>query len=671
MTARLAPWIAGAVLLAIAPPARAAVTPAPLYTYESNVAGRLLGFSVSTAGDVNGDGFSDLVAMGSGPGSEPYFHLFLGGATGFTPAGGYPRIIFGPGHVIVNAAGDLNGDGFDDVVVGSSGSSSGQIKVFYGNASGLDTTSTFTVSSSVHTYGQAVGAAGDVNGDGYADLIVGAPEAEGTGAACSGGSFLGVGRVDVYYGSASGLNASNVWTLLGCMWTNTGGQLGAGVGTAGDVNGDGFDDIVVGAPLDRSSGPIRGAIWVIYGSASGLPVGANGFGTLTGASKRQPGTDPTGFGFTVITAGDVDGDGYADVAAGASGDDTFGADAGLVRVYRGGSTGLTGGEYWTLHGSAPGAFLGAWLAPAGDVNGDGLPDLLVGEANQVLIAQSSGTATPSMLPPIAVVSTQRGIATAGDLDGDGLSEVVIGDGAYTNGEASEGRIAVFAGRGDGPEATPVWAPETALDNPNFGWSVASAGDVNGDGIDDVLVGAPTFVNGADADAGVALLYFGSSSGLGGIGWAAFGSAGDQLGIAVSAAGDVNGDGFADIVVGAHQSGVGLGKALVWYGHPTGPGVAPDVTLTGLTAGSQFGAAVGWGDVNGDGYTDVVVGAPYDDPPGPSIPKTDGGRAFAYLGGPGGLSTSPAWSGGGTIVGGHFGASLSASGDVNGDGFSDL
>jgi hypothetical protein len=666
MTARPVPWIAAGLWL-VATPVLAAVTSSPLYSYESDKPGRALGLKVATAGDVNGDGFSDVIAMGSGPSGEPLLHLFLGGASGPTLAPGFPIVVLGSGSPTINAAGDLNGDGYDDVVVGSPTTTSGEIKIFYGSASGLSTTPVI-IASAADDFGEAVGTAGDVNGDGYADLIVGAPLEDVVPGVC--GSGLDAGRVDVYYGSATGVSAANVWTLLGCQWTQTGGQLGLGVGTAGDVNGDGYDDIIVGAPFDRSAGPTRGAIWVVYGSASGLPLGANGFGTLVGATKRQPTTDQTAYGIAVITAGDVNGDGYADVAIGAPGDDTFATDGGMVTIFRGSSTGLaTGPAFWTVNGTTANANLGATVTPAGDVNGDGLADLLIGEATQVDLAQSLGT-TMNLLPPVAGGLAQPALSTAGDLDGDGLSDVVVGNASWSNGEANEGRIMIFAGRGDGPEITPSTVLTTGLVDPGYGWSVAAAGDVNGDGFDDVLVGAPTWDNSGagETDNGIVALYEGSSSGALTLVWAAFGSAGDQVGIAVSAAGDVNGDGYADVIAGAHAGGVGVGKALVWYGHPTGPAAAPDVTLVGPAAGSEFGAAVGWGDFNGDGYADVVVGAPTADAPGPLHAA---GRAFAYLGGPGGLATTPAWSGAGTQADANYGLSVAADGDITGDGFTDL
>ena len=162
--------------------------------------------------------------------------------------------------------------------------------------------------------------------------------------------------------------------------------------------------------------------------------------------------------------------------------------------------------------------------------------------------------------------------------------------------------------------TPNWIAESNQAGALFGYPVSTAGDVNGDGYADVIVGAQNYDAAGTTDAGRAYVYFGSASGLSTTpNWIATGDqAGDQFGVAVDTAGDVNGDGYADIIVGAYTYDNGEtdeGRAYVYYGSPSGPSVTPDwmaeVNHTGAYFGSYLGTA---GDVNGDGYADVIIGA---------------------------------------------------------------
>ena len=171
--------------------------------------------------------------------------------------------------------------------------------------------------------------------------------------------------------------------------------------------------------------------------------------------------------------------------------------------------------------------------------------------------------------------------------------------------------------------------EAAFDN--FGISVSGAGDVNGDGFADVIVGA--YLNDAGGgNAGRAYVYYGGPAADAVADLTLTGeAAGDEFGISVSGARDVNGDGFADVIVGANLNDAGggeAGRAYVYYGGPGADAVA-DLTLTGEAAGDQFGYSVsGAGDVRGDGFADVIVGASLNDAGG-----LFAGRAYVYYGGP--------------------------------------
>jgi hypothetical protein len=203
---------------------------------------------------------------------------------------------------------------------------------------------------------------------------------------------------------------------------------------------------------------------------------------------------------------------------------------------------------------------------------------------------------------------------------------------------------------------------------NLGWSVANAGDVNGDGIADVIAGA-IYNDSAAKDAGEAYVYLGgprlsttpfvSMTGM---------AANDQFGVSVAGAGDVNGDGYADVIVGARLSSIhgnAAGAAFIYFGGPVMDGT-PDVILSGEAAGDWFGNSVaGAGDVNGDGYSDVIVGAPYSDRGGSAA-----GAAYVFFGGPP-LDNAPDVILVGEMHDDQFGWSVAGAADTDGDGRSDV
>jgi len=266
----------------------------------------------------------------------------------------------------------------------------------------------------------------------------------------------------------------------------------------------------------------------------------------------------------VATAGDVNGDGYSDVIVGAVLYDNGQADEGRAYVYLGSASGLAAAPAWTAESNQAGAQFGWSVATAGDVNGDGYSDVIVGaplysngEGEEgrafVYLGSASGLAvTAAWTAESDQISAYFGnsVATAGDVNGDGYSDVIVGARFYDNGESNEGRAFVYLGSSSGLAATAAWTSESDQAGADFGWSVATAGDVNGDGYSDVIVGAPYYDN-PQTNAGRAFVYLGSSSGLApSYAWS---DGTNQLsalyGYSVATAGDVNGDGYSDIIVG--------------------------------------------------------------------------------------------------------------------------
>jgi hypothetical protein len=654
----------------------------PVWSVESNQTFGLFGTAVSTAGDVNGDGYAEIIvgAWGidaNGIEESGRAYLYLGSASG--PSAGAAWIVSGAaiGEYVgssVGTAGDVNGDGFADVIVGAPGYANGEhaegrVSVYLGAASGLATTPAWSAEGNVYTarLGAAVSTAGDVNGDGFADVIVAAPSQTGF--------YLNAGRVSIYLGSALGLAATPVWTVDGDQNMGVPFGFGSQLGPAGDVNGDGYADVIVASSRYDTPAADAGKAFVYLGSPGG-PATAPGWTTSGGQLSAY-------FGFSVGTAGDVNGDGFADVIVGAFQYDNGETDEGSAYVYLGSAVGLVTTPAWTAEGNQASALFGYSVGSAGDVNGDGFSDIIVGahlhdngETDEgrayVYLGSAAGVAaTPAWTGEGNQAGARFGyqVATAGDIDGDGYDEIIVGAPRYDAGQTDEGRVYIYRGFSTGPSTFPRTL-ESNQAGAQYGIAVASAGDVNRDGFADVLIGAELFDNGQNNE-GRAYLHLGSAAGLNVTpAWFAENNEPSSfMGSAVASAGDVNGDGYSDVLVGARgHDGIwsDQGLAYLYQGTPAGLALAPAWTMEIVQDGTGLGTALGTaGDVNGDGFADVIVGASqYDGVIG------DAGAAFLYLGAASGLATAPAWTQEG-VFGSAYGSSVGTAGDVNGDGYADI
>jgi Ca2+-binding RTX toxin-like protein len=510
---------------------------------------------------------------------EPTFNLWdLNGSNGFAINGIAENDYSGRS---VSSAGDVNGDGFDDLIIGANRatpngiSAAGQSYVVFGSNSGFDAgldlstlngSNGFAINGiAANDYsGYSVSSAGDVNGDGFDDLIIGAKYANPNG-------ILRAGQSYVVFGSNSGigaglnleeLNSSNGFAINGIAADD---QSGHSVSSAGDVNGDGFDDLIIGAKYANPNGILRaGQSYVVFGSNSGFAEGldlstldgSNGF-AINGIAANDLS------GFSVSSAGDVNGDGIDDLIIGARSADGNGiSDAGQSYVVFGSNSGfgaglnleeLNGSNGFAINGIATDDCSGRSVSSAGDVNGDGFDDLIIGAL----------TADPNGIPfagqSYVVFGSNSGFGAGLDLSTlDGSNGFAItGIATYD-----------FSGR-----------------------SVSSAGDVNGDGFDDLIIGAEGASPNGINRAGQSYVVFGSNSGFGaGLdlstlngsnGFAINGIAAyDQSGYSVSSAGDVNGDGFDDLIIGARYADPNrislAGQSYVVFGKGTTPTNQPPV-----------------------------------------------------------------------------------------------
>jgi Ca2+-binding RTX toxin-like protein len=470
------------------------------------------------------------------------------------------------------------------------------------------------------TSGFSVSAADDINGDGIDDIIIGAPGTSFSNPDATnspGYAYVVFGRLGGFAANVelSALNGTDGFAIKGIGAKD---GTGVSVSSAGDVNADGVDDVIIGARFaDANNLEDAGSAFVVYGSKSGFAPtlnlsdlnSTNGF-TINGIAEGNE------TGVSVSGVGDINGDGIDDVGIGSLYADPNGLnDAGVVYVVLGNQDGfsdnfdlnqLDGTNGFTINGIAEGNETGVSVSGAGDFNGDGIDDLIIGAS----FADPNGNYSGSSY---VIYGDKEGFASTlnlSTLDGN-------------NGFAINGANAF-----------------------DLSGKVSDAGDVNGDGFDDVIIGA----YGANDFAGTSVVLFGSDQAFspsfnlsqinGTNGFAINGiSPGDFSGFSVSSAGDFNGDGFDEVIIGAPQAdpnGETSGQNYLIYGKAGGFPATINLNeldgtdgfaLNGVNANDFSAISVSAGDINGDGLSDLYIGASYADPNG----KTNAGSTYVIYG----------------------------------------
>ncbi|PLS21305.1 calcium-binding protein [Neptunicoccus cionae] len=456
--------------------------------------------------------------------------------------------------------------------------------------------------------GYALSSAGDINGDGFDDIVIGAYKSDPDGSSSAGLAYVVFGTADSPAAPVdlSALDGINGFTLNGAA---AGDFFGFSVSAAGDVNGDGIDDFMIGAyGVDFGRQLDAGTTYVVFGSTSGFPAnldpsaldGTNGFAVIGKGYVNHS-------GFSVSDAGDVNGDGFADILIGAPNNVTgnkayviYGSDTGFdASLY---PDGLDGTHGFVVSDSEDGSKFGYSVSAAGDVNGDGIDDIIIGtpysdEGSFFNVGKSYvvfGTETARSSIDVSALDGTNGfemyrangtnrllgseVSSAGDMNGDGIDDMLVLE-SDSRGYVVYGRTDPFNARVDLASLDAAQGFELHTGSvKEVAFVGASAGDVNNDGFDDILIGARgTEVDGA-ASAGETYLIFGQAEGyedvlrltdLDGTNGFVFHGMDefDLTGSAVSSA-DVNGDGIADVIIGATGHSSDPGKSYVVYGGET-------------------------------------------------------------------------------------------------------
>ena len=549
-------------------------------------ANNYFGHALAT-GDLDGDGDTDLAV-----GADYYstwtgrVYIFYNDGSYSTGAGSADVIITGSASSKLGfslATGDLNADGTIDLAVGGASDA----YIFYNDgfypasASSADVIITGEVSSN---FGYSL-ATGDLNADGTTDLAVGAYNYNSN-----------QGRAYIFYNDGSIPTTAAAADAI--ITGETGGRLGNSLATA-DLDADGDTDIVVGGYGYNS---YQGRAYIFYNGNITTESAADADVIITGNASS--------FFSWALTTGDLDADGDADLIAGESI-----STAHVYIFYNDGAypTGAASADV-TITGEA-GSYIGASLA-TGDLNADGAIDLVAGDMNygsskgRVYIFYNDGSIPTTAATADVIITGEstndylgNSLAT-GDLNADGTIDLAVGAYLYS-GSGGTGRAYIFYGEG-GVELQNTILGEDSTSY-HFGYALTT-GDLNADGTTDLAVGAHYY----NTSTGRVYIFYNDGAyptGAASADVTITGEAGSYFGYDLTT-GDLNADGTTDLAVGAYLYASNQGRAYIFHNDGTIPTTAAtaDVTITGEAGATYFGEALTTGDLDGDGTTDLAVGA---------------------------------------------------------------
>jgi hypothetical protein len=410
----------------------------------------------------------------------------------------------------VSTAGDINGDDFTDAIVGSpnykiEGITPGAAFVYLGGFNGLNDNYLHFLTPMQHGYnfGISVSHAGDINNDGFDDVIVGADNYQVQGET---GAY---GAAYIYYGSPTGLDEINYEVIVGPQKAS---QFGFTVSGVGDVNGDEHDDVVIGAISYSNGQKNEGSVYLYLGSEEGI--------ALTPFWQFENNNATSQLGYAISGLGDLNQDGYDDFSISApfyDYDENL-INNGAVYVFLGSEFGPNAEPDWGETGSEPNEYFGFSIACAGDVINNGYNDLIIG-ANKLSAAyiffNSAGELGTEPGWSITSDQTNSGfgysVAGLGDVNNDGFADIAIGAPYYMDDQPEEGAVFVFCGSNMGLNPTECWKTFGDKAETEYGFSISFAGDLNNDNRNDLLIGSPSYRRDSKTKMGRAYSYHGMSS----------------------------------------------------------------------------------------------------------------------------------------------------------------
>ncbi|MEH2120754.1 beta strand repeat-containing protein [Nostoc sp.] len=469
----------------------------------------------------------------------------------------------------------------------------------------------------------------------------------------------------------SDLNGANGFAINGINASDFSGN----VSSAGDINSDGIDDLIIGTSSEQS--------YVVFGSKGGFGAqlnlstlkGSNGF-AINGIINSSA---------SVSSAGDINSDGIDDLIIGALGASPNGiVESGQSYVVFGSKGGfaaqlnvstLNGSNGFAINGINTYDRSGISVSSTGDINSDGIDDLIIGTLSgpsYVVFGSKGGFSAQFNLSTLngsngfAINGGGNPVSSAGDINSDGIDDLIIG--AFGD---KRGYVVFGSKGGFGAQfnlSTLNGSNGFAINSINpyqLGSSVSSAGDINGDGIDDLIIAGAPYAEPNSNVSGQSYVVFGSKGGfnsqfnlstLNGTNGFAINSIIDGsvgLGNSVSSAGDINGDGIGDLIIGApyaEPNGFSSGQSYVLFGSKGGFAAQFNLStlngsngfaINGINEFDQSGTSVSSaGDINDDGIDDLIIGAPFASPNGNSS-----GQSYVLFGGKNiGSGTTPILTG---------------------------